>query len=317
MAKEVKKKQPAKAVRSASGRTRKLDRKLKRVKAKKEARQRKPLPGSFRLTGKVTGLIIHNWKPLGGIVLVYLILNVIFASGISNISAAFSTIKSDLDATGGHNLWHAAGSFGNLVASAGASGSATGSTLQTVLFIVESLVIIWALRHLLAGQKFSVKQAYYKAMMPLIPFLLVIVVIIVELLPVTIGGAVLATVATSAFTDSGIATAISAIFFALLALWSIYMISSSIFALYIVTLPDAEPRQALRAAKDLVRFRRWVVIRKFVFLPIIVLLVMAIIIVPLILWASFMVPEVFYVLSMLAILFVHSYLYSLYRELLE
>jgi hypothetical protein len=53
------------------------------------------------------------------------------------------------------------------------------------------------------------------------------------------------------------------------------------------------------------------------FLPVFVFVVMGVIIVPLILYASAIVPEVFYVLSMLAILFLHTYLYSLYRELLE
>jgi hypothetical protein len=45
--------------------------------------------------------------------------------------------------------------------------------------------------------------------------------------------------------------------------------------------------------------------------------VMGVVIVPLILFAQAIVPAVFYLLSMLAILFAHAYLYSLYRELLE
>jgi hypothetical protein len=95
------------------------------------------------------------------------------------------------------------------------------------------------------------------------------------------------------------------------------MVSGSVFALYIVTLPDIQPRQALRSAKDLVSFRRLVILRKFLFLPILILVVMGLIIVPLILYASAIVPAVFYVLSVLALLFVHTYLYSLYRGMLE
>jgi hypothetical protein len=44
---------------------------------------------------------------------------------------------------------------------------------------------------------------------------------------------------------------------------------------------------------------------------------MGLIIVPLILLASGVVPAAFYILSMLAILFVHTYLYNLYRGMLE
>lgn len=315
MAKEVKKR--AKRAPATAGRTRKLTKKQQKTKAKQQAHRRQPLPGSFRLTWQVLNIFKRYWKTLGGIVLVYLLLNIVFASGISNISNNFATIKSDLKTTGGHGLWHATGGFGSLVATSGAGGSATGSTLQSVLFVIESLVIIWALRHLLSEQPVTVKLAFYKAMAPLIPFLLVVAVIIIQLLPVTIGGLVLATVSTSIFTDAALATIFTAVIFVLLAAWSLYMVSASVFALYIVTLPDVQPRQALRSARELVRFRRLTVLRKVFFMPIFILVVMAAIIVPLILYASGIVPVVFYVLSMLAILFIHTYLYSLYRGLIE
>jgi hypothetical protein len=316
MAKEVKKKRPKSAA-VKTGRTRKLTKKQVKTKAKIEARKLKPVAGSFRLTGRVIKVFGQHWKPLGGIVLVYLILNIIFASGISNISATFDNIKTDLNTGGGHGLWHAAGGFGSLVGSAGASSSSTGSALQSMLFVLESLVIIWALRHLLSGQAITVKQAYYRSMAPLIPFLLVIFVIIIQLMPITLGGVILTFVATSVLTSTAAATAFTTIVFILLAAWSVYMVSASIFGVYIVTLPDMQPRLALRSAKDLVRFRRWPVIRKVMFLPIFIVAVMGVIIVPLILFAQAIVPAVFYLLSMLAILFAHAYLYSLYRELLE
>jgi hypothetical protein len=316
MPKEVKKKRPKTAAAKA-GRSRKLTKKQAKSKAKIEARKLKPVVGSFRLAGRVIKIFRQYWKSLGGIVLVYLVLNIVFAGAISNVSTAFDNIKADLNAGGGHGLWHAAAGFGSLVGSAGASSSGTGSALQSVLFVIESLVIIWALRHLLSGQAISVKLAYYRSMTPLIPFLLVIFVIIIQLMPMTLGGIILTFVATSVLTGTALATILTTVAFILLAAWSIYMVSASIFALYIVTLPDMQPRPALRSAKDLVRFRRWPVIRRVMFLPIVILAIMAVIIVPLILYAQPIVPAVFYALSMLAILFAHTYMYSLYRELLE
>lgn len=316
MAKKGEKKRPSATVAKA-GRTRRLSKKQQKAKARQQARQRQPVVGSFRLTWQTLKTIASHWKVLGGIVLVYLILNIVFSSGISDINTSFSNIKDNLQTSGGHGLWRAAGGFATLVGTSGASGSTTGSALQGVLFIIASLTIIWALRHLLSGQRIFVKQAYYSGMTPLIPFLLVIVVMIIQLLPVTVGGTVLAAVSSSVFSDSGVATAVTAIFFALLAAWSIYMVSATVFAVYIVTLPDMQPRQALRSARDLVRFRRLSVICRVLFMPIFVFIVMAVIIVPLILYASAAVPWVFYILSMMAILFAHTYLYSLYRGLLE
>jgi hypothetical protein len=313
MAKEVKK--PVKKPVNNGGRVRKLSKKQVKTKAKKQIKTRKAVPGSFRLSIQVVKAITRHWKKLGGIVLVYLILNILFASGISDVSSKFSTIKIELQT--GHDLARATAGFATLVGTSGASGSSTGSSLQAVLIIIESLVIIWALRHLLSGQTISVKQAYYQAMAPLIPFILVIAFIIIQLLPVTIGAAVLAAVITSVITNMTIATIASVIIFVILAAWSIYMVCASIFALYIVTLPDMQPRQALRAAKDLVRFRRLLIIRKVLFLPLVLFVCTGLFIVPMILYASFLVPVVFYVISMLVILFAHTYLYSLYRSLIE
>lgn len=296
-------------------RTRKLTRGQKKKVAKKEARKRAKLPDSFRLTWRVFGIIRSYWRPLGGIVLVYLILNIIFASGISGLGASVAEIKANLE--NGDRFWSALGGFGSLVGSGGASSSQTASILQSILIILESLVIIWALRQLLAGNRVGVKRAYYQSMSPLIPFLLVVAVIFIQLLPLTFGAPIIGTILATVFNPGALLTMLYIIIFAALAVWSFYMISSSIFALYIVTLPDMHPRQALRSAKKLVRYRRWALMRRVAFLPILILFVMAVVVVPLILFISFLVAPVFYVLSMLAILFVHTYLYNLYRSLLE
>ena len=296
-------------------RTRKLTRGQKKTLAKKEARKRTKLPGSFRLTWRGFGTLRAYWKILGGIVLVYLILNIIFASGISGLGASVAEIKANLE--NGDRFWNALGGFSSLVGSAGAGSSQTASILQSVLIILESLVIIWALRQLLAGNKIGVKQAYYQSMTPLIPFLLVVAVVFIQLLPLTFGMPIITSFLSAIFNPGGALTAIFVIIFAALATWSFYMISSSIFALYVVTLPDMQPRQALRSAKNLVRYRRWPLMRRVFFLPIFILVAMAVLVVPLILFISFLVAPVFYILSMLTILFVHAYLYSLYRSLLE
>ena len=304
---------------TAGTRVRETTKKQAKVKAKAQVRKLTSMPNVLKLTRQVFFIFKTHWKPLLGIVVVYLILNIIFASGLSNLNSAVDNIRTNLNNSSGataHPLTKAVSGFGALVGSAGVSGSSTGSVLQTVLFVLESLVIIWALRQLLSGKSIGVKQAYYHSMYPLIPFLLIIFVIILELLPITVGAAFLTAVVSSAVSGLVLVAWLAWLFFILLAGWSFYMLSSSIFALYIVTLPEMMPRDALRSAKNLVRYRRWGIIGRVIYLPIFILLAMAVIIVPLILVAPFLVAPVFYALSMLSILFIHSYLYSLYRGLL-
>jgi hypothetical protein len=317
--KKVSKKIAAKATANNSPRIRKLNKKQTKLKAKKDVQKRTPLPGGFRLTIQVVKTLKQFWKPLGGIVLVYLVLNIIFASGVSNLSSAVGDIKDNLNSTSSsqsHPLAAAFSGFTSLVGSAGSSSSGTGSTLQGVLIVLESLVIIWALRQLLAGASIGVKQAYYQSMGPLVPFLLVVFVIVIQLLPISIGAGLFSLITTSIAGVSGLVMAIITVLFVLLAAWSFYMVSGSIFALYIVTLPGMHPKKALRSAKNLVKFRRLSVLWRVTFLPIFILVVMAVLIVPTILIFTPLVAPLFYVLGMLAILFVHTYLYSIYRSLI-
>ena len=307
---------------SVSGpRLRRLGRKQKKFKAKKEAKERVRLPGSFRHTWRSFKVIKRFWKPLVGITGIYLILNIIFASGISNLSTAVSDIKFNLeigDAANLSPLSTALNGFGNLVASAGTSGSSTGSVLQTALIVIVSLVLIWALRHLLAGKKIKVKQAYYSAMFPLIPFLLVLLVIFIQLLPVLFGIPVISALLGAAFPSGGVLAGLILTAVSILLLgWSLYMLSSSVFSVYIVTLPDMHPRRALKSAKNLVKFRRWAIMRRLIYLPIFILVAMGILVIPLILYATFLVVPVFYTLSVFSLLFVHVYLYTFYRELIK
>lgn len=297
-------------------RRRKATRLQKRRYDKKTTRDYSPIPGSFKLTGQVFGIFKKHWRTLGGIMLVFLLLHIILVSGLSNINATFDNIKFYLEFQGGPQFISALNSFGVLVGSLGTSTSETASVLQTVLFILISLVIIWSLRHLLAGKSVRVKQAYYSAMAPLVPFLLVVLYMIVQFLPLLIGSFLAAAIASAIFPQGSAAMVIFGVVTFALSVYTIYLWSASIFALYVVTLPEMEPRKALRSAKNLVRFRRWTVIRRLIYLPIFILVAMAAIIVPLIL-LNFLVAPVFYVLSVLAILFVHTYLYSLYRGLLE
>lgn len=297
----------------SSPRVRTASRWQERRRAKAEAKDL-AVPSGFSLIRETFSTFRTYWRTLGGILLVYLVLNMVLASGLSNVINNFSNIKADLGNS--HNISDGLNAFGSLVSSGADSGSSSTSTLQSLLLILISLVIIWSLRNLLAGKKFRVKEAYYQSMTPLVPFVLVIFFFLLQLLPVTIGS-MLASLFGSLFPNSGAATVSSLIIVLPLAAWSIYMLSGSIFALYIVTLPGMHPRQALRSSKKLSTFRRFKIVRRLIFLLVFTMVGMAAVMLPLILFAHVLVVPVFYFLSLSILLLVHTYLYCLYRGLLE
>ncbi len=276
------------------------------------------IPSAWQLTRRTS---LHLWKHkkvLAGITLVYGFLNVIFAQGLGG--ADVSELKGQLGEifTGNYgSLTSSLIIFTSLIGSAGNTSSDIAGAYQLFLALIASLAIIWALRQTSAGTKFRIRDAYYRGMYPLIPFILVLFVIGLQLLPLAIGSSLYSLVITNGIAVFAVEKVLWGMLFALLALLSLYMIASSIFALYVVTLPDMAPMKALRSARELVRHRRWTVLRKLLFLPLVLLVVAAAIMLPIILWLTPLAKYIFFILTMASLVAVHGYVYTLYRELLN
>ena len=280
--------------------------------------ERPGITGAFRLLQFSLGLLKNNWKLFGGIVLVYFVLSMLLVRGFGasiNVNDLREYI-SGIDKSNG-KLSAGLGGFSLLAGNANAPSSDVASAYQAILLIVISLVVIWALRQTMAEVKVGVRDAFYKGLYPLVPFLLVLMVIGIQLLPALLG----ALIYSLTIGSSGIALTLLegllclAIVIALV-VWSAYMLTSSLFALYVVTLPDMRPIQALRSAKELVRYRRWSLVRKLLFLPVALLLLEVVIMLPIILFLTPLAEWVFFGLGMVGLAVVHTYMYNLYRELL-
>lgn len=289
-----------------------------RLHKKVRAKTAKPLPGAFRLM-KANLIHIFKYRRIFlGICLVYFLLSLVLVTGLLG-SSNLSEVKNSLHEVISGNFQQittGVALFGILVSGTGGAVSQAGSTYQTMLVVLMSLVMIWTFRQTYAKEKIKVKQAFYKSTHPLIPFLLVLAVIGMQLLPLVAGTAVYGIV-----TSQGLAvTSVEKFLWALLLLCTIlltlYMISSSIFALYIVTLPDVTPMQALRSARDLVYNRRWAVMRKILFLPVALFVIAAVVMIPILLYLTSVAQITFIILGMFGMVIMHGYIYKLYRELL-
>jgi hypothetical protein len=276
------------------------------------------LPSAIKLTKSAFWLVWHHKNLFIAITVIYGLLNLVLVRGIAG-GTDLASVKQSFDEVFNGNFGSLASGLGVFVTLLGSSGNSTSETAgayQTFLGLIASLAVIWALRQGMAGSKLQAKDAYYRGMYPLIPFILVLAVIGLQLLPMLVGLSVYSIVVSNGIAV-GAAQFAWLLFCGLLVLLSLYMISSSLFALYIVTLPDMTPLKALRSARELVRYRRWTVLRKVLWLPILLLVVAAVIMLPIIIWLTVLAQWVFFILSMFALLAVHAYMYTLYRELLN
>lgn len=272
------------------------------------------LPNVWRLFGTAITTLWNKKKLFGLIIVIYGLLNILFVTGI-NAGGSISGLKNSLQQITNGSLDTGAALFAYMLGNTG-SATGNGAGYQVILAVFGSLALIWTLRQVYNKTNVRARDAYYQGMRPLVPMLLVLAVIGLQLLPLLFGAVLYSTAVGGGIAVFLVEKIMWSVLFALLALLSLYMICSSLFALYIVTLPDMTPLRALRSARKLVANRRWTVIRKVLFIPIIFLLVAAAIMIPVIMFLTPVAPWMMFALSTVALAVFHSYMYALYRALL-
>jgi len=277
----------------------------------------RPIAGPITLTKYTFRPFIKHWRLYAGIVLVYLVLNVIFVHGFGSgidLAALKESIQNNKAADQG-NFATATTLFSYLLTSNGGSSAGTG-LFQTLLVLLVSLSIIWTLRQITVESKIRIRDAFYKSTGQLIPFILVLSVVALQLIPLIAANWLITNIIGGGIASAAVERFVTYIIAGLFTLLSLYMLSSSLFALYIVTLPDMTPFKALKGARKLVMHRRWTIMRKIIFLPFLLIITGAAIMLPMLLLLPSFASWMYFVLSLLIPFVIHSYMYSLYRELL-
>ncbi len=322
--KVVKKSSKAKKSTFASNNARRLKLpQYKSFKMHKKIRPHQPkLSSGYKLIKVSINLVRNNKKLFIGIVITNILLSLILVNSSKN-SLNIGDLKSSL----GEVYSGKTGSIFSLVTLLGVLFSSTGSTqqainngasvYQTLIIFVTTLSVIWALRQVIAKQKITIRDAFYKSMGPLIPFILVLMAIAVQLLPLSIGAWLYAQVIGGGIAVYLVEKVVWIILILALAVLSFYLLISSIFAPFIVTLPNMAPFKALKSARQLVRHRRLIVLRKILFLPLALFILIAVIMLPFLIYLPVIAEFVYFTVSSFSWVLGIIYLYSLYRELLN
>ena len=278
----------------------------------------RPLANSWQLARRTCLLLWQYRRPFGWLLLVYGIIDLLLVHGVSQFDV--SSIKSTLNGSGTSSVGGGVAIYASLLGAVANSSSTAAGAYQFFEAILISLVAIYLLRQVSvadAPARPSVKEAFYKGTYPLVPFLLVLLLVGVQFIPFGIGALLYSTVVGGGIAGDVMEQLIFLVIFVVSAVLSIFWLTRSVLALYIVTLPDVKPMEAFHSTKQLVRGRRVSIARKLLFLPVAMFVVAAVIVVPCILiWAP-LAQWVFYVMTLLGLLVVNAYLYTLYREVLD
>ncbi len=284
----------------------------------KKLKQPQRLPHPWKLIKNTFTFLLRNKKLFIGLALINMLVSLIFVQGLGS---SFDVVEvkneiNDLVGDQAGQITTAVTLFGYLLGSAGSGASESSGAYQLFVTLVTSLAVIWAIRQVQAGEQPRLRDAFYKGMYPLIPFLLVLIVISLQLIPLLLGNLLYGTVAQNGLAVTPIEQAIWLLLFVALAVLSGYMLTSSLFALYIATLPDMTPIKALRSARDLVLHRRLAVWLRIIAMPVLMLILSALIFVPLLILVPVITQLLFLVMVSLGLIILQIYMYLLYRSLL-
>jgi len=193
-----------------------------------------------------------------------------------------------------------------------------GAVYGTVFGCIASLASIWLIRHREAGERATIRLAYYRGMVQLIPFFLVLVVLMLQLMPSYVGLIIYQTVEQTGVAVSTIETAFVITIWIFLSAVSMYWGVATLMSLYIATIPGTFPLDALRSGVKLVEGRRWFVLRRVLLGS---LLTVAIYSGLTTLFSSlgwtFVLQQLAIVYPMVFLPVGHTYIYKLYNSLLK
>ena len=289
------------------------------------------IEGYWSFTNRVRRVIWQQKWLFGKFVAIYSIFSVLIL-GITS-QKNYRLLSDTLHDIGGGVFGVQLGDFTTSLAifSGVISGAISGQLSESqqiyagLLFLLGWLTIVWLLRQLLAGhRRLKLRDGVYASGAPIVPTFLLFMVVLVQLLPLIVALVAYATVQSLNILG---ATFFSLLFWLvelLLSVVSLYWLSSTVMALVIVTLPGMYPLKALRAAGDLVRGRRLRILYRLAWLFLILLGAWLAVLLPIILIAEIaalkqlpLVPISVLLLSSTSLVYAASYIYLLYRKLVD
>ena len=209
------------------------------------------------------------------------------------------------------------GSLASVVSSYRPSGSEQANILSSVLIVLFSLIYIWAIRALSMGKKIRARDAMYNGTTNLLPFMFMIAVLAIQLLPLT-----LATVAYN-MGDNGLIfiywyeRTAALVSLGLIALLTLYFASNSIMALYACTIQGVYPIPVMRSTRDLVRFQRLrILVNMVVGIAIMFFLYLCLLLI-IVTYAPKLTSWMLDLFNILSLPIIHTYLYKMYRSMLQ
>lgn len=207
--------------------------------------------------------------------------------------------------------------------------SDTQQLVSGLLGLVMWLTTVWLLRAYLAGSKPKLRDGLYNAGAPIVPTIIIMLILLLQLIPMAIAAIGISAAMPTGLVSEGVEAMIFWVAVILLGLLSLYWITSTLFALIVITLPGIYPLNALKTANELVVGRRLRIVLRVVWLIFVTALFWVVVMLPIILFDAWLkgvlpaiqwlplVPMSLLIVTASSVVWVASYIYMLYRKVVD
>lgn len=293
------------------------------------------LPGFFKFNNQVISFILKNRKIFLSLVL-FSSISAFLLFGMSS-QENYSKLVDTMASTSGDFFDSAFGkveSAGILFAVAVSGGISPEITeaqqiFAVIVMLITWLTTVWLSRNILAGNKVKLRDGLYSAGSPIIATLCLVMLAFVQLIPVGIAGFGYSAAAATGLLNGGVEAMMFWMAAAMLTLLSLSWLTSTFFALIIITIPGVYPMKALSVAKSLVFGRRIRIMMRLIWLSLSTFLGWVIVLLPVILidmlirktWSGVsslpIIPVLILAMSSATVVWFSVYIYMLYRKIVD
>jgi len=293
---------------------------------KRDARRSMRIPGYFAFTHQVWRTLWQNRRLFIKFIILYAVLSLLIVGTLSQSNYIALREQIDVASEGLEALKWMTLFTGAITSGSGEEATIASQTISGLLLLFGWLVVVWILRRRMVGDKIKLRDALYTAGSPIIATFTLLLIMLLQLLPFA-----LVLLAYSAFSgvglinwDISIENMAAWCALAAAAVLTLYWMTTSFIALVIVTNPGVYPFRAIRMAGDIVVGRRVRIMLRLLFMMLPMAILWLVILLPIIWLDSLikidwlpLVPLTVLILSTLTLTWVASYIYILYRKLID
>lgn len=210
------------------------------------------------------------------------------------------------------------------------SGSLTSGISETqqvysgLFYLLLWLVTIWLIRHIVSGASVKFRDGLYSAGAPILSTIVVITYGLIQLLPLAILIWVLSVMSATGAVGGVLFTVLGTFIAVAFAGLTLYWLIGTLFASIIVTLPNTYPLAALRSAKQLVGGIRLRLLKRILWLLLLVTVAHLLVLLPVITFDALLgypfpwiITLVTTLLSVGVVIYGAGYMYLLYRRVID